>query len=409
MGEVRPAAEAEAEAAEAEASEEAVDTADSFLPFLMHSYVAKEAGGFLYFKRFAEIVLALAFFISVVPPAAEKNADAVSTSASSAILMCADSGEILYEQNSHEKRSIASITKIMTAVIALEQPDDQQVKFTLDMAAEGTSMYLKEGEILTLSELTKGMMTVSGNDAANAIAVSVAGSREKFADLMNEKAKQIGMTDTHFVTPSGLDDEMHYSTAYDMAILCRYAMNQPKFAEIVSQKSISVKYVYPEGKTQLCVNHNKLLSYYDGCIGIKTGYTSKAGRTLTSCAERDGVRLIAVTLNDGNDWNDHTALFDYGFSCVERKCLTDNIDIFLPVVGSDKETVHIVPEKECSVSVIKGSDSSITERICLPRFVYAPVKKGRSIGEVNYYKNGVIIAHTRLIADEGVTDNNQEK
>lgn len=362
----------------------------------------------MYWKRLVGIVLAAAVFIGVVPWTKTLTVNAVSTSASSAILICADSGEVLYEQNSHEKRAIASITKIMTAVIALEQKDDRQVKFTLGMTAEGTSLYLKEGEILTLSELTKGMMTVSGNDAANAIAISIAGSKEKFADLMNEKAKQIGMTDTHFVTPSGLDDEQHYSTAYDMAVLCRYAMSNPKFAEIVSQKSITIQYVYPEGKTQLCVNHNKLLSYYEGCIGIKTGYTSKAGRTLTSCAECDGVRLIAVTLNDGNDWNDHSALFDYGFSCVEKKNLTDGMDISLPVVGSDRETVRIVPENECSVSVIKGSDDGIIERIYLPRFLYAPVKKGRAAGEVNYYKNGILIAHTRLLTDESA-DSIKEK
>ena len=363
----------------------------------------------MYLRRAISLLLAAAVvFVSLHFPIVS-NAAAVSDLASAAILMCADSGDVLYEHNSHERRAIASITKIMTAVIALEQPVDKNVKFSLDMAAEGTSMYLKEGEVLTLTELTKGMMTVSGNDAANAIAVAVAGSKEKFSVLMNEKAKQLGMKDTHFVTPSGLDDEKHYSTAYDMSVLCRYAMNNPKFRDIVSQKSIRVSYVYPERKTQLCINHNRLLSIYDDCVGIKTGYTSKAGRTLTSCAERNGIRLIAVTLNDRNDWNDHKSLYDYGFSCVERKSLTDDIKISLPTVGSEKDTVRIVPENECMVTSIKGSDESITERIYLPRFLYAPIKKGYAAGEVNYYKNGILIAHTRLLAGEKIDYDNSEE
>ena len=239
-------------------------------------------------------------------------------SAGAAILYCPENQSILYGHDIHSERAIASITKIMTAVVALEfaSVNDVEVTITPQMYAEGSSMYLKEGEVLKLSELVRGMMAVSGNDAANAVAFAVAGSNEDFADLMNEKAAQIGMEHTHFVTPSGLDSEKHYSTAYDMALLCAYAMDDPQFAGIVSERNVSVSYVLPEGKTAEMTNHNRLLSICEGCRGIKTGYTSKAGRTLTSCAERNGKRLIAVTLNDRNDWDDHCRLYDQGFAML---------------------------------------------------------------------------------------------
>lgn len=328
------------------------------------------------------------------------KAQNISVGAECAILICADSGEVLYEKNADKKCAIASITKIMTAVIALEYAaaNDKTVKFTPEMAAEGSSMYLQNGEILKLSETVKGMMAVSGNDAANAAAVTVAGSNEKFAALMNEKAAQLGMKNTNFVTPSGLDDENHYSTARDMALLCCYAMENDDFKEIVSKRSIEVSYIFPEGKTQTCVNHNKLLSTYKGCIGIKTGYTKKAGRTLTSCAERDGTRLIAVTLNDSDDWNDHKALFDYGFSLYESRTLVNTTDTYkLPVVGSDTDYTEVHPEKDCSVPVRKDCSEMPVRKIYMPHFVYAPVEKGSCVGELCYYSGKRKIISVRLI------------
>lgn len=352
---------------------------------------------------FKRIILFCTAVIIMLTGSFSVNSAETEVSAVSAVLYCADSGEVLYKKNADEKRAIASITKIMTAVVALEYAgaDDKEVKFTYDMIAEGSSMYLQVGEILKLSELVKGMMMVSGNDAANAIAVAVGGNKEKFAELMNEKAKQIGMNNTHFVTPSGLDDEQHYSTAYDMALLCAYAMENEQFRDIVSQKSINVSFVYPENKKQLYVNHNKLLSMYDDCIGIKTGFTKKAGRTLTSCAQRDGVRLIAVTLNDGDDWNDHIKMFDYGFSKTERVQLTNRSKSFeLPVVGSQKESVRVIPENNCEVSVMKDSADKAEQKIYMPKFIYAPVKKGTTAGKLKFFLNGKVIAETNLITDQ---------
>lgn len=328
------------------------------------------------------------------------KANGINTGAECAILMCADSGEVLYEKNADKKCAVASITKIMTAVIALEYAaeNDIAVKFTPEMTAEGSSMYLENGDMLKLSEIVKGMMAVSGNDAANAAAFAVAGSLEKFAVLMNEKAAQLGMKNTHFVTPSGLDDENHYSTARDMALLCCCAMENDDFKDIVSKRSIEVSYIFPEGKTQTCVNHNKLLSTYTGCIGIKTGYTKKAGRTLASCAERDGIRLIAVTLNDSSDWNDHTALFDHGFSLYEQHTLVHTTDTYkLPVVGSDSEYTEVHPEKDCTAPVKKDGSEMPVRKIYMPHFLYAPVNKGSCIGELCYYYGKRKIISVRLI------------
>lgn len=341
---------------------------------------------------------------AAVKAAEDVSVEGISDNAAAAVVYCADSGEVLYGHNVNDKRAIASITKIMTAVVALEYASslDKEVKITPEMYAEGSSMYLKEGEIIKLSELVKGMMAVSGNDAANAVALTVGGSDEKFADMMNQKAKQIGMKNTYFVTPSGLDSEKHYSSAYDMALLCAYAMENDSFRDIVSQKHVEVSYVDPESKTQTLTNHNKLLSLCEGCIGIKTGFTKKAGRTLCSCAERDGVRLIVVTLNDGDDWNDHCNLYDKCFSLVQCVKLADkNKIIELPLVGGDSDSVSLVPEREVCAVLKNEEADKVSEKIYAPRFVYASAEKGEFIGRIEYYIGDRMITNVRLkITDE---------
>ena len=223
-------------------------------------------------------------------------AHAVGTSARSAILMDAETGRVLYEQNADEPMLIASITKIMTAVVALENGSlEQMYTVTADDMAEGSSMYLAPGERLCLEELLYGLMLSSGNDAALAVAHCVSGSVEDFVSAMNAKAKELGMTHTSFANPNGLDHESHYSSARDMAVLTAYALRSAAFVRIVSTKSITIG-------SRTLTNHNKLLDLYDGCIGVKTGYTRAAGRTLVSAARRDGQLLVTVTLSDGNDW-----------------------------------------------------------------------------------------------------------
>ena len=228
--------------------------------------------------------------------------------------MDADSGRVLYERNADRKMLIASTTKILTALVAIEEGDlHDSVKVSREAAyTEGSAMYLTEGETLTLETLLYGVLLCSGNDAAVAVAQHVGGSVKGFVALMNEKARELGMEDTSFANPSGLDDDGHYSTARDMARLAVYAAGNHTFARLCSTRSVTVG-----GRTM--TNHNRLLRTVPGCIGMKTGYTRAAGRTLVSAAERDGRRLVAVTLQDGNDWADHAALYDWGFAQETRQ------------------------------------------------------------------------------------------
>lgn len=245
---------------------------------------------------------ALCLIFCITPAVAE----ALEVSATAAVLMDADMGQVLYEKNGDRQMLIASTTKIMTALVVLEHaaPDDV-ITVTPDHMAEGSSMYLKAGETVRVEELLYGLLLCSGNDAALAL-TECAGGLTPFVALMNEKAAALGMARTSFANPNGLDADGHYSTARDMAVLAAAAMENPTFRRICSSRSVTIGQRTME-------NHNRLLRQLEGCIGLKTGYTQAAGRTLVSCTEREGCRLVAVTLQDGNDWADHAALYDYGF------------------------------------------------------------------------------------------------
>ena len=263
-------------------------------------------------KKLCGALLALAMLLALLPCRAE----AAQLSATAAILMDADSGEVLYEKDAGRRMRIASTTKIMTALVALERARlTDTVTVTKDHMVEGSSMYLKPGETVTVEELLYGLMLCSGNDAALALA-DCCGGLDTFVQAMNDKAAALGMKDTSFANPNGLDADNHYSTAYDMALLAAYAAQNPTFRRICSTRTATVG-----GRTM--INHNKLLTQVEGCIGMKTGYTKAAGRTLVSCAERQGRRLVAVTLCDGNDWADHKVLYDLGFAAVEAKDTED--------------------------------------------------------------------------------------
>lgn len=233
-------------------------------------------------------------------------AEALEVSATAAVLMDADMGQVLYEKNGDRQMLIASTTKIMTALVVLEHaaPDDV-ITVTPNHMAEGSSMYLRAGETVRVEELLYGLLLCSGNDAALAL-TECAGGLTPFVALMNEKAAALGMAHTSFANPNGLDADGHYSTARDMAVLAAAAVENPTFRRICSSRSVTIGQRTME-------NHNRLLRQVEGCVGLKTGYTQAAGRTLVSCTEQDGCRLVAVTLQDGNDWADHAALYDYGF------------------------------------------------------------------------------------------------
>lgn len=258
-------------------------------------------------KRWLIYALCVAVLVSVIP----HRAYALDVSATAAVLMDADNGELLFEKNAQQKMLIASTTKIMTALVVLDHGGlNCMVSVKQSHMVEGSSMYLKPGEQVSVEELLYGLMLCSGNDAALVLA-DACGGIGNFVTEMNEKAQQIGMRNTSFANPNGLDDEAHYSTAYDMALLASYAADSAAFRRICSTQSVTVN-------GRVMRNHNRLLREVDGCFGMKTGFTKAAGRTLVSCAERDGHRLVAVTLQDGNDWADHAALYDYGFTQLAK-------------------------------------------------------------------------------------------
>lgn len=320
------------------------------------------------------------------------EAGAVGTSASSAILIEQESGRVLYAQNADEERLIASITKIMTAVVALEHgKPDMLYTVTAEDMAEGSSMYLKPGDQLRLEELLYGLMLVSGNDAALAVAHCVGGSVKAFVELMNDTAEELGMDHSHFMNPNGLDADGHYSSARDMAVLTAYAMDNQDFKRIVSTASVTI------GERYL-TNHNKLLRRCEGCIGVKTGFTKAAGRTLVSAAARDGMTLVCVTLNDGDDWNDHMSLLDYGFGCcrMETAVPAGRTVASVLVRGGSVPSVPLAAESDLRYPLKEGERLQITART--PVSVDAPVVPGQAIGELCAYLDGEEVAKVPLVA-----------
>lgn len=319
-------------------------------------------------------------------------AGAVETSAASAALIEQSSGRVLYEQNAGQERLIASITKIMTAITALEHGDKtREYTVTAQDMAEGSSMYLKPGDVLRLEELLYGLMLASGNDAALAVAHCVSGSVEAFVELMNETARHLGLTHTHFVNPNGLDAEGHYSSAGDMAALAAYALQNQDFRRIVSTASITIGDRY-------LANHNKLLRMCEGCIGVKTGFTKAAGRTLVSAAVRDGMTLVCATLNDGNDWNDHMALLDYGFANYHMETVAPAGRVLASTLVREGTavTVPLAAAEDLRYPITDDEQLTVVARV--PLSVPAPVVPGQVIGEVCAYLEGEEVAKVDLMA-----------
>ena len=296
-------------------------------------------------------------------------------SAERAILMDAATGRVLYERNAGAKSLIASTTKIMTALVVCEQCNVlDRVRIPAEaVGVEGSSLYLREGEVLTIQDLLYGLMLHSGNDAAVALAIYCGGTVEGFAELMNDKARVLGLEDTHFVNPHGLDAPEHYSTAEDLAVLAAYAMENPIFRQTVSTKTVTA------GKRSLR-NHNKLLWRVEGAEGVKTGYTKAAGRILVSSASRDGRRLVAVTINAPDDWKDHAALLEDGFSRYALRQIVAAGETVgsVDVVGGDGRDVRLTAAEDYFFSV--AADETVTLELSGPGFVYAPVVEGADAG-----------------------------
>ena len=358
-------------------------------------------------KKSAVIILVFSFLLYQVCPIAKAE---FSVSAKAAIVIAADTLEVLYEKSAIQKLPMASTTKIKTALLLAEQPDlSKTVKTTKQMVTvEGSSMGLLEGDTVSYRDLLYGMLLASGNDAANTTAYVLAGSVQGFAKMMNEKAAELGMKNTSFVTPSGLDDENHYTTAYDLALLTAAALKNSAFRTACSSKSAVLYYGNPPYRRTL-TNHNKLLGNYEGIIGVKTGFTKKSGRCLVTAAEGEGKRVIAVTLNDPDDWNDHRKLLDYG---LEKTVVTEfkNYDVtdVMPIVCGSADLVRVKCE-QAKICTAVGTENEIKRKIILPKFIYAPISAGEKVGEIEYYFKDTLVKTSDIFSVADVESYNRKE
>lgn len=323
-------------------------------------------------------VCLLAALLLCMPVCAKEPA----ISAKSAVVLDGQTGRVLVDHRAGEPALPASTTKIMTALLILEdcQLDDRVVIPAEAAAVEGSSMGLKAGEVCTVEALLYGLMLHSGNDAAVALAIHHSGSIGAFTARMNRRAGELGLPHTHFANPHGLDAEGHVTTALELARLAAHAMEHPEFAKIVATKSMTV-----DGRTM--TNHNRLLWSFPGAVGVKTGYTKAAGRTLVSAARRDGRLLLAVTMDDGNDWQDHSALLEYGFSAFTPVTLARSGQVLghVPVLGGEAQAQAVLHETIC---LPLGAEEQVRLELALPPVVFAPVQAGEQAGEVAVVVDG---------------------
>ena len=289
-------------------------------------------------------------------------------------------GQILYEKDAELRCLIASTTKLMTALVTLEHAEgsDRVEIPAACCGVEGSSMYLQAGESYTVEELLTGLLLASGNDAAVALALHCAGSQERFVSWMNEKAAALGMEDTHFANPHGLDAGEHYGSAADLARLMAACMDEPTLREILRRGEAVIH-------GQYYGNHNKLLRLCPGCLGGKTGYTKAAGRCLVSCCERGGLRLICVTLDAPDDWNDHIALYDWGFSRFVKADVTAALRYSLPLLGAEQSRIGLRADP---LPLFLPKSAELQLQTELPPFVLAPVRAGEICGRVRVFRDG---------------------
>lgn len=336
-------------------------------------------------KNTLTFALAAALLLSVPAYASPAAPD---TSAKAMIVYHAGSGAVLAEKNADEPMLIASTTKLMTALTALELASPERT-ITVQpawTAVEGSSMYLRAGETYTLRELLEGLLLASGNDAALAIASSLGG--ETFIERMNRKADELGLSAAHFANPHGLDDPEHHASAHDLAVIMAAALQNDTLAEILSLRSSCI-----HGVTY--VNHNKMLWSCRGVTGGKTGYTKAAGRCLVTSCERDGLKLICVTLSDPNDWKDHAALYDWAFDTYAPLTLPAGKTVErVPVIGGAAEEVSAVLDGAVSLCLPKSAEVSL--RVCLPRFVFAPIAAGAPAGRLIISADGAEVCTALL-------------
>ncbi len=330
------------------------------------------------------------------------HAEELDISAQSAILIDAKSKRILYEHNPHIKLPMASTTKIMTALLALEKGKlDDKIEINKSaVGVEGSSIYLKEGEIISLEDLLYGLMLRSGNDSAVAIAEYIGEGMENFVEQMNQRAREIGANNTNFMNPHGLHHDNHYTTSYDLALITSKALEYDKFKEIVSTKVWKAN----RQANNIFYNKNKTLWDYEGGDGVKTGYTTKSGRCLVTSATREGTQLIAVVLNDGNWFEDCYKLMDYGFNNYKSYLIFDKGQFVkkIPVIDGEKDKVTAVISDFFQYPLSEEELDKVSISIDLPRTVSAPIKEGEKLGQIKVYLNGIMIHKEDIVSKENI-------
>lgn len=357
-------------------------------------------------NKVSKIFIFLSITLCLIPRTA--LAAGPSTAARGAVLMEVETGRVLYEKNPHEKMPMASTTKIMTAILALEKGNLSDVVTVSRNASgvEGSSIYLAVGEQLTLEQLLYGLMLRSGNDAAVAIAEHIAGSVEEFAKMMNEKAREIGAYNTNFVNPHGLHHEDHYTTAYDLALISSYAMKNPKFVEIASTKYYKIPWP-GQPWDRVLKNKNALLWDYEGANGIKTGYTKASGRCLASAALRDGMQLVCVVINCQPWFDDSMAILDYGFKEFRSHEVLSAGDKLgtIPVKNGFEEQVEILLNEDIVLPIREGEEKKINVKLECPESLTAPVKAGDKVGYVKVSLGSDLEITKELYAASSVEEN----
>lgn len=346
-------------------------------------------------KKFITVIFVIAFCIM-------SQSSVYAISAGYYCVLEPVTNEVVYEKNSTQKRSMASTTKIMTALLAIENCSLDDIVTVSYKASrqEGSSIYLKAGDKINLQDLIYGLMLNSGNDAAVAVAEHISGSVEEFAKLMTARANEIGAKNTQFKNPNGLDEDGHYTTAYDLALISAAAMKNEQFKQIVQTKSKTATLVDSSNKLYFN-NHNKLLKLYDGANGIKTGYTKATGRCLVSSAERGGISFVVVTLNAPDDWNDHKTLLDKAFSEYSIYTAMNKGDV-IKEYELNGEIVKFSLDKDIQLPCRNNKAYDIDFDIHFPDKLSGPINKGEKIGEVDIELNGKKIDSANIICNDDV-------
>ena len=330
------------------------------------------------------------------------------SSAKSMAVIEGNSRRLLYSKNCDEKLAMASTTKIATALTVLNNCEDINKEVAVsDLAVgiEGTSMYLRKGETLSIKDLLYGMMLPSGNDASMALAIAIGGTKDKFIDLMNEEAKKAGAFNTNFMNPHGLDEKGHYTTAHDLALITAKAMENETFREIVNTKSVKIK-GSEANSYRFLRSKNKLFNMNEYCTGVKTGFTDNAGRCFVGCAEKDGMRVISVVLNCGPMFEECNTLINKAFDEYKINCLLEpyKYQKKIPVKNGKQEDVKVFTRNGFSYP-LKLSELSKVEIIYeVPNYVEAPIKKEAEIGELKIYFDNCLLFSEKIYTMEDVKE-----